>query len=199
MGNLKVWKGSQSMLWVPHSNTWSVECGVLSIRHKSGAWSSSASIIFVPTVSKLFVRRPWLIMSINLRYSFNVHAWLPFRMAMSWNGEEPRRSFQMLEGRSPIGYYVALFNVLTSMFTCHSTITHGLRAKVQWLWVWQSCHSHKISKFPDFSLTYFHFSLTIQIYEKKDMYVLEWLYTLLIIMYMSVYVSNSKSLRKIAN
>ena len=31
-----VWKDSRSMLWVPHSNTLSVECGVLSIRHKFG-------------------------------------------------------------------------------------------------------------------------------------------------------------------
>ena len=37
MGNLKVWKDSHSMLRNPQSNTWSVECGVLSIRHKFGA------------------------------------------------------------------------------------------------------------------------------------------------------------------
>ena len=39
MGNLKVWKDSHSMLRNPQSNTWSVECGVLSIRHKFGARS----------------------------------------------------------------------------------------------------------------------------------------------------------------
>ena len=39
MGNLKVWKDSHSMLRNPQSNTWSVECGVLSIRHKFGAWT----------------------------------------------------------------------------------------------------------------------------------------------------------------
>ena len=37
MGNLKVWKDSHSTLRNPQSNTWSVECGVLSIRHKFGA------------------------------------------------------------------------------------------------------------------------------------------------------------------
>ena len=30
---------------------------------------------------------------------------------------------------------------------------------------YQGCHSHKISKFPDFSLTYLHFSLTDQTYK----------------------------------
>ena len=56
--------------------------------------------------------------------------------------------------------------------------------------------THKISKFPDFSLTYFHFPLTNETYKNCDMYVLVWLYTLLIIMYMSVYVSNRKSRTK---
>ena len=35
----------------------------------------------------------------------------------------------------------------------------------------QGCHSHKRSKFPDFSLTYIHFSLTNQTYKNEDMYV----------------------------
>ena len=45
MGNLKVWKDSHSMLRNPQSNTWSVECGVLSIRHKFGAWFSALGVL----------------------------------------------------------------------------------------------------------------------------------------------------------
>ena len=42
MGNLKVWKDSHSTLRNPQSNTWSVQCGVLSIRHKFGArWDNA--------------------------------------------------------------------------------------------------------------------------------------------------------------
>ena len=33
----------------------------------------------------------------------------------------------------------------------------------------QGCHSHKISKFLDFSLTYIHFSLTNHTYKNYDM------------------------------
>ena len=33
-------------------------------------------------------------------------------------------------------------------------------------YVCQGCKSHKISKFPDFSLTYLHFSLTNDTYKK---------------------------------
>ena len=44
-----------------------------------------------------YVQRPWLIVSVNLGYSFNVHAWLPLRVAMSQHCEE---SFETLEARS---------------------------------------------------------------------------------------------------
>ena len=60
-----------------------------------------------------YVRKPWLIVSVNLAYSFNVYAWLPLRVAMSKDCEEPGCSFQMLEGGSLIGYNVVSFNVLT--------------------------------------------------------------------------------------
>ena len=83
------------------------------------------NIIVVSTVSKTYVRRPWLIVSINIGYSFNVHAWLPLRVAMSKHCEEPGLSFQMLEGGSPIGHNVVSCNVLTDY---HDTINHGLRA-----------------------------------------------------------------------
>ena len=40
----------------------------------------------------------------------------------------------------------------------------------------QGCHSDKISKFPDFSLTFsltcLHFSLTDQAYKDEDMHIL---------------------------
>ena len=39
MGESWVWKDSHSMLMIPYSNTWIVECGVLSICHKFGACS----------------------------------------------------------------------------------------------------------------------------------------------------------------
>ena len=75
------------------------------------------NLIVIHTVPKTDVRRPWLMMSVNLGYSFNVHAWLPLCVAMIQHCEELRCSFQQLEGRSLVGYYVALFNVLTCMFT----------------------------------------------------------------------------------
>ena len=53
----------------------------------------------------------------NLGYSFKLHDWLPLRVAMSQHCVEPRCSFQTLEGRSLIGYYVTLFNVLISRFS----------------------------------------------------------------------------------
>ena len=46
MGNLKVWKDSHSMLRNPQSNTWSVECGVLSIHNKFGACLGGVCIGF---------------------------------------------------------------------------------------------------------------------------------------------------------
>ena len=75
------------------------------------------STVVVPTVSKTYVRRPWFIVLVNLGYSFNVHARLPLRVAMSQHCEEPRCSFHTLEGRSLIGHCVALFNVLISRFS----------------------------------------------------------------------------------
>ena len=36
---------------------------------------------------------------------------------MNWHCEEPRFSFQRLEGRLLIGYYVALFNGITYTFS----------------------------------------------------------------------------------
>ena len=60
-----------------------------------------------------YVRKPWLIVMVKLGYSFNVHASLPLCVVISQHCEEPGCSFQTLEGRSPIGYYVATFNVLT--------------------------------------------------------------------------------------
>ena len=63
-----------------------------------------------------YIRRQWLIASVNLGYQFNVHAGLPLCVAMSQHCEEPGCSFQTMEGRSLIGYYAALFNALTSRF-----------------------------------------------------------------------------------
>ena len=64
-----------------------------------------------------YVQRLWLIVLVNLRYSFNDHAWLPPCVAMSRHCEEPGCSFQTLERRSLIGYYMALFNALTYKFS----------------------------------------------------------------------------------
>ena len=64
-----------------------------------------------------YVRKPWLIVLVNLGYSFNVHASLPLCVAISQHCEEPGCSFQTLEGRSLIGYYMTLFNVLTCRFS----------------------------------------------------------------------------------
>ena len=36
----------------------------------------------------------------------------------------------------------------------------------------QGCHSDKVSKFPDLSLTCLHFPLTNQTYQNEDMYIL---------------------------
>ena len=59
-----------------------------------------------------YVPRSWLIVLVNLGYSFNVHVRLPLCVAMSQQCEEPGPYFQTMEGRLLIGYYVALFNVL---------------------------------------------------------------------------------------
>ena len=81
------------------------------------------------------VLRPWLIVLVNLGYSFNVHAWLPLRVAMSQHCEEPWCSFQTLEGRLLIGYYMTLFDVLTYWFSTWS-IKASICALVRVLWVW---------------------------------------------------------------
>ena len=74
--------------------------------------------IIVPTCGpQTYVCRLWLIVLVNLGYSFNFHASLPLRVAMSQHCEEPGCPSQTLEGRSLIGYYVALFNVLISRFS----------------------------------------------------------------------------------
>ena len=64
-----------------------------------------------------YVWRPWLIVLVNLEYSFSGHASLPLCVAMSQHCGEPECSFHILEGRLLIGYYMALFNVLTYRFS----------------------------------------------------------------------------------
>ena len=58
----------------------------------------------------------------------------------------------------------------------------------------QGCHSHKISKFPDFFLNYLHFSLTNQAEKIKTYIRFSMIIILMIIMCMSINVSNNNVL-----
>ena len=69
--------------------------------------------IAVSTVPKTYVRRPWLIVSVNLGYSFNVHAWLPLRVATSKQWRT-----RMLLPNAGSGIVVS-FNVLVYRLSWH--------------------------------------------------------------------------------
>ena len=60
-----------------------------------------------------YVRRPWLVVLVNLGYSFYVNAWLLLCVALSHHYEKPGCSFQM------VGCYLALFNVLIYRCSWH--------------------------------------------------------------------------------
>ena len=67
-----------------------------------------------------YIWRPWLIVLVNLWYSFNVHARLPLCMAINEHCEEPRCSFQTRERKSLIGCYMVKISVLTYRFSWHN-------------------------------------------------------------------------------
>ena len=85
--------------------------------------------------SLTYVRRPWLMEFIKLRYSFNVHAWLPLCVAI-WisilkNTDAPSKH---CKGRLQlVGSQLYSMRLLTRS---HNLINHGLRALVWGLKVW---------------------------------------------------------------
>ena len=66
-------------------------------------------------------------------YNLDIHSKVTLdctlHMAIWMHCEEPGCSFETLQGRSPIGYCAALFNVVSYTFS------HGLRALERGLWV----------------------------------------------------------------
>ena len=73
-----------------------------------------------------YVRRLWLIVLVNLGYSFSVHAWLPLCVAMSEYCEEPGCSFQTLEDR----WLVTVITWLDSCTNLQVNITWSITASM---------------------------------------------------------------------
>ena len=89
-----------------------------------------------PHGSRTYVWSLWLFDLVELRYSFNVHAWLPLCMAI-WIGilKNPDAPFKCWKEdcRLAITHFYSLWLLPHS----NAMINHGLRGLVRGLWVWQ--------------------------------------------------------------